>query len=346
MTFYICFLAFIAILCGRYNIVQGNYFLSKKIGYKIAILFIILISAMRFNIGYDWSSYLNYIYPVYNPQYFKRLEPFNRLICSLAGSLQQPWILFTLYAIITYTLIGKTISDFSCAKYESLMIYICLYYLSGLSTIRQEIAVAVIFYGYRYIREKKLFKYFIICILAMCFHKTAIIALIFYPLYYLKLSICILLLFFFGVFFKFLLPILVGALLPMFLFYLEHGGISSSSGNYQKIFYLLLFVYSFILHKKKGTYVGFLNICSIGCMLPFILGGHTGGRLGEYFLIYYSLLIPECNKRLKIKYRVLFLFPLYVFFFMYLYTSVHANHSDEYVPYRFYFLENLDQELR
>lgn len=346
MIFYFLFLFFIALLCGRYNIMQGKYLVGKKTGYRIAIWFIILVSAMRFNVGYDWSSYLSYIYPVYNPLYFKRLEPFNRLICSLAGILQQPWILFSIYAIITYTLIGKTISDFSCAKYESLMVYICLYYLPGLSTIRQEIAVAIIFFGYRYIREKKIFKYCIICVFAMCFHKTAIIALIFYPLYYLKLSITILFLSLFGIFFKFLLPKLVGALLPMFLLYLERGGIGSSSGNFQKFFYLLLFVYSLLLHNKKGSCVGLLNICSIGCMLPFILGGHTGGRLGEYFLIYYSLLIPECNKRLKIEYRVLFLFPLYAFFFMYLFVSVNINHSNEYVPFRWYPLESLEQELQ
>lgn len=345
MNFYIFFLLFIALLCGRYNVIPGSYIVGKRTGYKISIVFIILVSSMRFNIGYDWSSYLSMIYPGFNPLNIQRLEPFNKIICTIAGNLQQPWILFTFYSVITYSLIGKTINDFSSSKYESLMIYLCLFFLSGLSTIRQEIAVAIIFFGYRYILEKKIVKYFFTCMLAMCFHKTAIIAIIFYPLYYLGLSVSIMLITIFGVFFKVILPRIVGAFFPYFMIYLN-GGLGSSSGNLQKIFYFLLFIYAFVLHKNKREHIGLLNICVIGCMLPFILGGHTGGRLGEYFLIYYTLLIPECSKRLNIKYRVVFLIPLYAFFFMYLLVSVNVNHSNEYVPFRWYFFESLDQNLR
>ena len=81
-------------------------------------------------------------------------------------------------------------------------------------------------------------------------------------------------------------------------------------------------------------------------MLPWgVLGGHTGGRLAQYFLIYYCLLIPECNKRFNINYRILFMIPFYAYFFMYLIVSVTANHSNEYVPFRWYFFEDLNQNL-
>jgi len=347
MIFYVFFICFIAILCGRYNIISGKYIVGKKTGYKMAVWFIILISCFRFNIGYDWSSYLSYVYPVYNPINTIRLEPFNRIICFVAGTLNQPIILFSFYAIITYYCVGKVIDLYSDAKYESLMIYICLFYLISLSTIRQAIAEAIIFYGYKYIVEKKKLKYFLICILAMCFHKSAIIAFIFYPIFYFKSTTIVLVSILFFVFFKIVLPKVLGAIFPLFMMYIEKGGIAQSSGNFQRLFYLVFYIYILLFYNKNSKIdKGQFNICTLGVMLPFVLGGHTGGRLAEYFLMYYVLLIPKINKRFNINYRVIFLFVFYAYFFMYLYVSVEINKSNEYVPFRWYFFESLNQNLQ
>lgn len=346
MVFYFLFLLVIAILCGRYNLIQGKYLIKKNSGYKIAIIFIIIISSIRFNIGYDWSTYFSFVYPNYNPKFLPNHEPLNKFIYMFAGQLNQPWVLFFIYAIITYTLIGIVINENSSSKYESLLIYLCLFYLPGISTIRQEIAVSIVLYGYKYIRKKRFFKYAIICFIAMCFHKTAIIGFLIYPIYNFKVSTNIFIALLLGIFLKIILPKLLDVFFPAFLVYLKKGGLGDSSGRLIKLFYLILLIYCFILQKKRITAPGLLNICTIGCIMPFLLGSHAGGRLSEYFLIYYSLLIPECNKRFKIEYRVIFLFPLYAFFFMYLYVSVNVNHSNEYVPFRWYPLENLEQELQ
>lgn len=346
MFFYIFFLFMIAFLCGRYYVINQKNIQNKDLGYKTAIVFIILISSLRFNIGYDWSAYLKFVYPYYTPLNTLRLEPFDRVICAIAGKLKQPIILFSIYAIITYYILGITIYNYSVDKYTSLIIYLCLFYLSGLSTIRQEIAVAVVFYGYKYVKEKKLMKYLIICFLAMCFHKTAIIAISFYPIYYSSKNLIYTFIACSIVFFKVLLPKIIAYFFPFFMSYLDFNGIAKSSGNLTKLFYLFIYIYLFIISKRIDINKGLLNIVSIGVLLPFLLGGHTGGRLAEYFLLYYTLLIPEANRRFSINYRIIFLIPFYIFFFLFLYTSVNINKSNEYVPFRWYFLESLNQNLQ
>ncbi len=344
MHFYFFFIGFIVILCGRYNIVSGYYFVPKQTGYTISVLFIIFVTSFRFNIGYDWSSYLSFIYPTFNPLNISRLEPLDKLIIGCAGYLNQPLIMFSVYAIITYANIGILINKYSVSKFESLMIYVCLFYLIDLSTIRQAIAVSFVFYGFTFIKQRNFLKYFLVCVVASLFHKSSVIALLFYHLYYAKPMTIIFIMVGIYMVMKIVLPKILGSILPLFMFYIEKGGIKDSSGGFQRLVYLILFIYALVFHRKNS--VGLVNICAVGVILPFVLGGHTGGRLSQYFLIYYCLLIPECNRRFSIHYRILFMIPFYVYFFMYLAVSVFVNQSNEYVPFRWYFLEDLNQKLQ
>lgn len=344
MFFYFILLFFIIITCGRFYVLKDKRIIGKYDGYRIALLYIIFFSSFRFNIGYDWNQYLSFVYPTFNIASLPNHELFNRYIYIIAGTIGHPWVLFCLYAILTYTLIGKTIFDFSCDKYASLMIYICLFYLPGLSTIRQEVAVAIVFYAYRFIKGKKIIKYCFCCILASLFHKSAIICVFFYPLFYSKFSIVIIFMFLFSLLYRNILPRVISTFYPHYMSYLSVD-LKHFSGNFQKMFYLALLFYVFIINKTNKN-IGMINICLVGCMLPYIFGGHTGGRLAEYFLFYYILLLPECNKRVNKTIRILFLFPFYAFFFIYLFVSVYKNHSNEYVPFRWYFLESLEQKLQ
>lgn len=345
MIFYFIFLFLIAVLCGRYNVVSNKHIIDKENGYNFAIIFIILVTSLRFNIGYDWSEYLKFVYPAYYPKNTLRLEPFNRLIMFICGTIGSPLLFFSFYAFITILLFGKTVKKYSFDKYTSLIIYLSLFYLQGLSLIRQEIAVMITFFGYKYLKEDKPFKFLLISILAACFHKSALVTLIFYPIYKAKRRDIVIIIVTCVVGVKIILPAILARIFPIFLFYLEKGGIMDSSGNFQRLVYFVLIVYCILLQNRQ-TDKGLLHLCMLGALLPFLLGGHTGGRLAEYFLIYYVLLIPQCNKKFTISYKIIFLIPFYIFFFIYLYVSVYINFSDEYVPFRWYFLEDLNQQLR
>lgn len=347
MIFYFLYLFLIIFLCGRYRLSTGIKSVNKNLKFDITIFFIIAISSLRFNIGFDWSQYLSFVYPKCDFKYLKRVEPLSSLYMYIAAVMNSPIIMFSLFAITNYGIIGNIIKKESVSKYESLIIYFSLFYLESLSILRQATALAIVLYGYKFIKEKKLLKYFLCCFVAFLYHRTAIISVVFYFLYYSKSIFIIFALTIFSVTIKIILPKLLGNFFPYFLIYLEKNGIANQSGNFIKLVYLALFFYCLFLKSKKDIESSrMLNICSFGVLLPFILGGHTGSRIAMYFLIYYVFLIPRINKKFPIQYKVLFLIPFYAYFFIYLLVTVISNHTDEYVPFRWYFLEDLNQKLR
>ena len=67
---------------------------------------------------------------------------------------------------------------------ENMWIGIALYmfwlYPFSLNIMRQSIAIAFVIYGYRYIKNRQLFKYLVCCLVGMGFHSTAIVGLLMY----------------------------------------------------------------------------------------------------------------------------------------------------------------------
>lgn len=346
MWFYVIYLFFIILLAGRYRLSTNSKVLNKSLGFNLAVISIIIISSLRYNIGWDWNAYLEIVYPKYYMANLNAYEPLNRVYFYLAAVTRMPIVMYSLFAISIYGVIGKAIKDNSICLYESLIIYYSLFYIDSLSILRQMTAVSVVLYGYRYIKEKKILKYLLCCYIASLYHSTAIISIFLYFIYYQKVTtvmfmsvICI-------IFFTVLLPKVLSALgLYKFTKYLVGGKLANSSGNYTRVVYTLLYLYCLLLRPKiNREYNGFLNICTLGIIFPWILGGHTGTRLSYYFLIYYVFLLPKCNKRFDIKYRVVFLIFFYIYFLLLIFVASKSG-TGEYVPFRWYFFESLNQPL-
>jgi hypothetical protein len=139
---------------------------------------------------------------------------------------------------------------------------------------------------------------------------------------------------------KFILPKILEKYLGVYMMYLVNQELSESSGNFTRLFFTGIFLYCMIIlrfYKDFEKYRGLLSIVTIGTSLPYLFGGHTGGRIAEYFLVYFILLIPNVNLRVHINKRVIMLFVFYLFFFIYLWTTVYKSNSTAYIPYRFYF---------
>ena len=73
----------------------------------------------------------------------------------------------------------------------SLLIFVFLYKLFFYDTfisMRQSITIAIFFLAMHYIQERKCVKYYVVCLFALFFHNAALILLILYPLFFLKLT--------------------------------------------------------------------------------------------------------------------------------------------------------------
>ena len=103
MTFYIGFY-----LCLLGLIILNKY-TGKNIFIKIIFIALFIISAIRFDVGKDYSTYykviINYNY-IYELE-FNRLELFNKIIIYIARFFNYPQLYFIITSSIIYWCIYK-----------------------------------------------------------------------------------------------------------------------------------------------------------------------------------------------------------------------------------------------
>lgn len=92
------------------------------------------------------------------------------------------WFFFLVVGFLTTIGSMSLIKNLSPIPYISVFFYITLgLYLFGFAGMRQGLSISVYALSYRYLIDRDMIKYFIIVLIAACFHQTALIAL---PLYF------------------------------------------------------------------------------------------------------------------------------------------------------------------
>lgn len=135
------------------------------------------ISAIRYNVGTDFKNTysnaftwlkLGYKYP-YEPLFLK----LNYFIINLGGNIQH---LIAFCSIITvpsfFWLIYKNVDD----KYRFFSIFLFIgstIYYASMNVIRQYLAIAIIIFSIRWLKDKKYFLYVLAILFAMQFHTSA-----------------------------------------------------------------------------------------------------------------------------------------------------------------------------
>ena len=175
MLFWILFLAIIFLTSYPY------YCKKRKLGKSasiIGIIFIIFISAVRFDVGFDYQTYYQNIFPSLSPE-IDNYEPISKLIIKSSFLLGSPQFQFIVFSILTYGIAYFAFYKYSKNLWISIILYMSLFYLGTLSTIRQGLAMSFIIYGIPYMLRKEWLKYIIVCIIASLTHSSALIALAF-----------------------------------------------------------------------------------------------------------------------------------------------------------------------
>ena len=216
--------------------------------------------------------------------------------------------------------------------------------------LRQFLALGIITFSYKYIKEKNFIKFLIIIIIASLFHKTALIFIIAYPIFNkVKFGIKN----YFIIFFALFLSIIVGQRMlywivnvlkdERFYMYLERES-SLNLTNFFINFAILIFCDTLCkLSNRKMSNMSFeinglMNLQSISCVfLAFtpVLGEMY--RIAMYFCIFNILLVPNLIESININKngkRVVYI-CLYVCFIIYYFLFSLKN--AQVIPYIFYF---------
>lgn len=332
MIFWIVFILCIFFLIAPYRI-GPNTTRPKEFEY-IGVVLIILVSLFRFDVGYDYPAYYSTLWPTLDVVKIERYEPLSLQFFYLTDALKWPPLIFILFGLVTYGFIFYSLRRYTPNFFLATLTFIAFFFFFTLGVIRQGTAIAIVLYGYRYIVKKNFIKYIICVMVASCFHSTAIIAFlipIIYNYFNFKILIITSIILITG---YTALEYLISTYFPIYNIYLKKLD-SMEGGNTLKYFYIMLNAILFFLSRKhKKDIYPLLFISSIGALFPFILGGHLGGRVANYFLIFLCISIPKIFNYYSYKIRIGVGGVLCSFFIALLYVSTGNEVKSPYTPYQ------------
>lgn len=334
MLFWGIFILTVFFCLGEFNL-NGHW--NRPLMQGIGISIVVLVAVLRFDVGFDYISYYQGILT-----YDLDFEPLSRLLFLIGTDTvsSYPPLSFMVIAILIYSIAFSTLRKYSVSFFIAAMIYVCIFYLPSLNTIRQSLAVAISFWGIRYVYQKKPFQYVVICIFASLFHSSALFSIVIYPLY------------------RFIsakyLPVIILAIiggyqwvLETFLdigFYARVGNkllelseeqANEGGGSYSRFAMVVVILMIYVLAWFKKAHIDYrlLAISAIGCVFPFILGSHVGSRVSEYFLVNLCLVIPQVLCAYKVNFRMISVM-VFMCYFMLLIAAGKGQKRASFLPYQ------------
>lgn len=112
-------------------------------------------------------------------------EPLNTLFIYIGNQFNNYHVYFFLYGLLTTYIMYKALEFFLSDNPQllslSFFLYLMMFYPQSLNIMRQELALSIIVYAYRFIIQKNILKYMCSIFIAAGFHFSALIAM---PIYF------------------------------------------------------------------------------------------------------------------------------------------------------------------
>lgn len=185
MAVYLIMMAVVLILA--YPLIEYKPSIGKKLCYVIVTFGIMYtISALRYGMGNDYFSYYIYFRTTREGSFSEAFHMgfeigfsfVEKLISYFTGDIR---VFYAIMAFLILVPIAYIIFKYSDNIWLSTVMFISLtFFYCSLSFIRQALAFAFIFLGYRYFKERNHFMVMLFILLGTLFHSTAVILI---PMY-------------------------------------------------------------------------------------------------------------------------------------------------------------------
>lgn len=147
----------------------------------------ILISGLRYEVGSDFHNYMRSFGRASSNSYSDFLSSGNMEIGfftlqKIASWSNDPRMMFILASTITVLFVYLAIRSHDSKIFISVsfLMYLFILFPTSLNIMRQEIALAIVFYSLKFIFKRRFFKFLFFSLLASSFHITALVILPFY----------------------------------------------------------------------------------------------------------------------------------------------------------------------
>ena len=298
-----CFVAF------RVSDREG-YVMADRIRLSIIFWILFIPSALRIYTGNDYRTYIYHFHDSYRDIFVVTEAGFNAVAKYVYSFLDEEYflVLFALFAFVTILFFLKAMYEQSCDFGMSFMLFMAYgLYFQTYNTVRYYMALAIVFYALRFVRDRQYVKFLIAVLVAALFHKTAIAVLLIYPVCRMRWTIyhyvIIVTAGISGLIFKSQYMDLFVRLYPSYKNepeYLASGGVSII--NILRVAAVLAFAIAVLIfcgkEQQKNEAIGFyfrMNVAALVLYLCFSFVPFLS-RLGYYLIISQVLLIPELIK--------------------------------------------------
>lgn len=318
-------LILISLICFLYYQNEKNQKFIKIVFYLFMILFTV-ISAIRYNVGTDYKityvKYFNVLKSGGNFHYEFLFLYLNKIIIFFNGNYK---LLFAICSLVTIPSFFRFIYRNVEKKYwflSILLFIISTIYFATMNVIRQYMAIAILLYGYDFLKQNKNFKYLTTVVIAMLFHTSAIIAILIPILNFInkddRKNKILIIFYFISLIFIFFD---ISGFINLFEFILPErydyyiNSVFATEKNMGAIFKIIIpnlillisFKYKKELLEKKEDF----NLIFYAWYIYVIISNSLYGinifiRLGWYFEYYILLIVPLLYDILKNKYIELF----------------------------------------
>lgn len=346
-------LIYICLFLGYFVERKQNKIKPKVISKFIIFMLIFLISAMRYDVGTDYSGTYTDTYNRILNNIDVRMEaiPYFIYKCMALFKASNQWIFIITSFIITYY-VCKTIFEQSSMKRLSLFIYICgTFYFFSFNGVRQAVAMAIFYYSLIYVKENRLFEYMRNTFIGSMFHFSEII---FMPMYFILRHR-------FSMIFKvtslailytsssYLMPFMFSLMSrTKYAMYVSHWKYQAMDGlNFSMILNLIILaMYEFLLWKsdkstrkgkqeRKSMDVIYGNIHYVGaCVSMFATSLPLCLRLFINFRYIEFLSIPALIMNVPKRYKKIVTVMVYVIYTAYFVWNVGMKNGNEVLPYK------------
>lgn len=346
----------------------------KPIVFWFCVIVLVFISSIRWNVGTDWTSYIDFYQHINN--YVDRPELnmmergftyLNYLIATIGFGYSG---YLAIMAILMIGLKGKVFYEHQQIMMMCLFLFFC-YYLADIFGVRQFLAISVTLYSVRYIRQRRVYPFLFCVFTASSIHVTALFFLFSYWIYPIKYSPKLL---YSILFISLLLGFLdIGGLAARLVMdmvgidsrvgdkLMQYGSegmdtatavnpyIAFTIGVLKRAIFLPIFIscQKYIASSYRAAYTGYLNLLVFGNViyLIFMISLPVMARLSTGFLIFEIFIIAYLIVSVRHKWLRFLGFLVMLLFGAFRLYSLISVYWDLYVPFETIFApSNIQRE--
>jgi len=337
------------------------FFNDLKNSSKIIFTTLFLFSALRYDVGWDYTSYVEEIKGGVDELMISRFEPLSKAILLLSAITNFYPLAFIVFAWLTLKFIKISIDEYSFNPTISWLVYYSmpLFFFASLSTLRQSLATVIILFAFHFAIKRNFFYFFICIIGASFFHLSALLGFLILPLAIIKINRKLNILFLISSFiFATLSKDFLGDYLISFSLLERYNDVyfdsevsqTASTSSLQYLYYLIA-IFNLIFYNKlvsfNDTNKVFISISNFGVVIFNLLFFETitALRISAFFLPFWIYLFPYygqifSRKTPKIPASALVLLLILLsFFYLNMYVDSYENNILEktsFLPYEFW----------